>query len=157
MNAVVCAKESGSEKLISTIGELQKFHDTLTMNFLEYFTIQKNIQKLMKSVKLASDVKEEELSPSSKRAKAVAAMEWPSGTSLSKELLESRPQPLVLGGAHDHMLTSHMALATYGTMVGAASAVEYTISSDTLTRSGLVAQYIMASAISSATNGSKPA
>ena len=121
INAMVFAKESGSEKLISTIGELKKFHDTLAMNFLTYFNIQKNIQKLTEAIKLAPDTKGEEMSPSTKRATAVAAAERPSGISLSQQLQEQRPPPLVLGGAHDHMLTSHMALATYGTMIGAAA------------------------------------
>ena len=79
---LIWAKPSGSETITNTITGLQEFHTRLLGNFLLYFNITKNIVKAMKGYKLFDPVKEEELSPAAKRAKAVEAQERPTGISL---------------------------------------------------------------------------
>ena len=69
----IWAKVSGSETITNTITGLQEFHAKLPGNFLTHFTITENITKAMKGSKFSEPVKEEELSPAAKRAKAVEA------------------------------------------------------------------------------------
>ena len=64
--------------------------------------------------------KEEETTPERKRAKAMAVVEKSAGAALGSTLHEPRPAPTTMEGAQDHGLTSPMALATYGTLLGRA-------------------------------------
>ena len=97
---MIWAKASGSETITNTITGLQEFHAKLLGNFLIYFNITKTIAKAMKGYKLFDPVKEEELSPAAKRAKAVELQERPAGISLPQQLSEQRPVPTILGGGH---------------------------------------------------------
>ena len=106
--------------------KLLKSREDLQQQCLRYMNLVKNIAKHMKQVKLFSpkETKDEESSPASKRAKAIANLRKPVGVPLPAVLTAPRESPSTLGGQHDHARASQMCLAVTGTQYDVATTIQ---------------------------------